>query len=432
MSAPALSLAAVRRRYVGLTALRWLPVGISTPVVVLLASSRGLTAADVGLVFAVHSVVALLLELPTGGLADAIGHRPVLVLSVVLHAAGLLTMVAAHSVVAFAAAYALIGAGRALDSGPLESWFVDAAHSVDAHADLTPGLSRASAADGAGLALGAVVGGLAPTLAAGVGSAALALPILLATAVDVVYLLAVLALVVPLGSAPGVSTGAALRGGFREVPRVLTGTGAMVRGDVVLRRLLLIGVLTGVVLSTLELLGPLRFSHLAGDPTRGTAVFGVVTAVSFGAAALGAAVAGPVRRALRGSTGGTTATLGVLAAVAIAATALSPAVLPAAVAYALFYLAAAAAIPLRQQLLHSRVPAERRSTTISVVSFAVMIGGVAGSLLVPRLAEATSATVGFLAAAGALVGLALISLRLPTPPTAVPAAGGAQRSNAVG
>ena len=74
----------------------------------------------------------------------------------------------------------------------------------------------------------------------------------------------------------------------------------MVRGDVVLRRLLLIGVLTGVVLTTLELLGPLRFAQLAGGPTRGTAVFGVVTAVSFGAAALGSAVAGPARRALRG------------------------------------------------------------------------------------------------------------------------------------
>ena len=64
-----------------------------------------------------------------------------------------------------------------------------------------------------------------------------------------------------------------------------------------------------------------------------------------------------------------------------------------------------------------------------MVSFAVMIGGVAGSLLVPRLAEADRTTVGFLAAGGALVVLALISLRLPTP---VPAAGGAQRSNAVG
>src|SRR3954470_964703 len=105
---------------------------------------------------AVHSIVAVSLELPTGGLADAIGHRPVLVLSVLLGAAGLLTMAAAHSMAVFALAYALIGAGRALDSGPLESWFVDAAHRADPDADVTRGLARGAAANGGGLALGAV------------------------------------------------------------------------------------------------------------------------------------------------------------------------------------------------------------------------------------------------------------------------------------
>ena len=38
-----LTIAAVQRRYVGLTALRWLPLGLTVPVMVLLASARGLT-----------------------------------------------------------------------------------------------------------------------------------------------------------------------------------------------------------------------------------------------------------------------------------------------------------------------------------------------------------------------------------------------------
>ena len=85
-----LTVAAAGRRYVGLTALRWLPVGLSVPVTVLLAQSRGLSVAQVGLVFAVYGMVCLVLELPTGGLADAIGRRPVLVLSGSLHLLGLL------------------------------------------------------------------------------------------------------------------------------------------------------------------------------------------------------------------------------------------------------------------------------------------------------------------------------------------------------
>ena len=73
------------RRYLVLTALRWLPVGISIPVTVLLALSRGLSLANVGLVFLVHSLLVAVLGLPTSGLADVVGRRPVLVASGVLH-----------------------------------------------------------------------------------------------------------------------------------------------------------------------------------------------------------------------------------------------------------------------------------------------------------------------------------------------------------
>jgi MFS family permease len=409
-----LSPVAIRRRYVVLTGLRWLPVGITVPVTVLLASARGLSAAQIGVVFAVHSIVALLLELPTGGLADAIGNRPVLALSVVLGCSGLLVTATAHDVAMFALGFGLIGAGRALDSGPLESWFVDAMHQAGPAADVTAGLSHAAAADGAGLAIGAILGGLAPALAAGAGGGVLALPFLLAAALDVVYLIALLALVVPLGGRRAVSSRTALLPGCRNVPRLVRETGGAVREDGVLRRLLGIGFLVGVTLATLELLGPLRFARLAGGNTAGTAVFGVVMAVSFGASALGSVLSGPARRAARGSTAIATTAVAVLAAAAVLGTALSPTVLAGATTYALFYLANAVGWPLRQQLMHSRVSTERRNTTVSAVSLAGQIGGVAGSLLITRLADATSTTVGLGAAAMALLVIAALSVRLPS------------------
>ena len=407
-----LSEAGVRRRYVVLTALRWLPIGITVPVTVLLASARGLSAGQIGVVFAVHSIVAVSLELPTGGLADAIGNRPVLALSVLLGGSGLLVMATAHGVGTFALAMGLIGAGRALDSGPLESWFVDTTQRLAPEADVTRGLSRAAAANGSGLAIGAVLGGLAPLLTSGAGAAVLAAPFLLAAALDVVYLVALMALVVPLGAAPTVRSGAALLAGGREVPRLVRETGVAVRTDDVLRRLLGIGFLTGVVLATLELLGPLRFARLAGGDTQGTAVFGVVMAVSFGAAAVGSMLSGSVRRTARGSTPVATAVLAVLAAAAVLCTALSTAVPAAAATYALFYLANSAGWPLRQRLMHARVPTERRNTMVSVVSFAGQIGGVAGSLLISRLADATSTTVGLCAAVVALLLTGVLSTRL--------------------
>jgi len=406
MTARELTVASAERRYVALTALRWFPLGISIPVTVLLASSRGLSAADIGVVFAVHSVVALTLELPTGGLADVIGIRPVLVLSALLQIAGLLTLAIAHNLLAFGAAFALVGAGRALDSGPLEAWYVDAVHLHDDGADVTAGLARAAVVEGAGLALGAVVGGLAPALAA--SSDALVLPFLLAAAIDVVYLVAVVALVVPLG--PTNDTPAVVL----TVRSIVRDTVHLAARDRVLRQLLTLAFLVGTVLSTLELIGPLRFAELTGSNTEGTAVFGVVMAASFTAAALGAALATTARRAARGSLARTSAALFAICVLAVSGIALTSALLMTGLAYAVFYLANAAGWPLRQQLMHSRVQAAQRSTSVSALSFALMIGVAAGSLLVPRLAEATSLSVAFWAAAAPLLLAGLLSLRLPS------------------
>jgi hypothetical protein len=45
-----------------LTVLRWLPVGLTAPVTVLLAQSRGLSLAEIGLLFTVHGAIVVALE----------------------------------------------------------------------------------------------------------------------------------------------------------------------------------------------------------------------------------------------------------------------------------------------------------------------------------------------------------------------------------
>ena len=409
-----LTVVSAGRRFVFLTTLRWLPLGIQVPVTVLLASSRGLRPGDIGLIFVAHSLVALLLELPTGGLADAIGRRPVLVLSGLLYVAGAFAMVVAQDLLQFVAAFAVFGAARALDSGPLESWYVDAVHEIDPAADVTGGLSRAGVANGAGLAVGAAIGGLAPALAASLdaGRDALIIPFLVAALFNVLSVIAVLALLVPVGPSSDLSASAAIRTGVKEVPTIIRNTLRLTARDHVLRKLLIITFLIGTVLSTLELVGPLRFAELTGSRTDGTAVFGIVMAVSFGAAGLGAAFATLARRAASGSAGLANAVVFGVCALAVVGVGMSAAVLVAAAAYVFFYLINGVGWPSRQQLMHSRVDAGRRSTTVSASSFALMIGGVAGSLLAPRLAEATSLSVALLAGAVPLLLAGALALRL--------------------
>ncbi len=138
----ALDARSAQRRYLALIALRWLPVGLLMPVFVLLPLSRGLSLTEIGLVFAVQGLVVLVLELPTGGLSDSIGRRPVLLLASVVSLTSLVLFYLAQSVEVFVAAMVLQGIYRALDSGPLEAWYVDA---TLAAAPGTPDGSTASA-----------------------------------------------------------------------------------------------------------------------------------------------------------------------------------------------------------------------------------------------------------------------------------------------
>ena len=400
-----------RRRYVGITALRWLPVGVSVPVAVLLATARGLSPADIGVTVAVYGAVTLLLELPTGGLADALGHRPVLAVSGLFTIAALTTMAMADTVLLFSVAWALKGVARALDSGPLEAWYVDTVHRTDPTADVTRGLSQAAAADGAGLAVGAVLGGVLPLLLDRSGAAALAVPMLLAAACAAVHVVAVLLLVVPVrrSDASGL---AALRSGVREVPVVITATVRLVLTDRLLRLLLAISLLAGLVLTSLELLGPLHFADLAGSQERGSAVFGVVTAVSFAAASAGSLLAPAAGRALGGSVVALGVATSVLAAGMIAVFAVAPGVVLAAIAYSAFYLLNATAWPSRKQLMHDQTTSTQRSTTISASSLALMIGGLIGNLTLPRLADEAGLPAGLLAGAVGMLLVALVSLGL--------------------
>ncbi len=405
MSAPA-TVAAATRRLVGLTALRWLPVGLTTPVTVLLALSRGLSLRDVGLLFTVHGLVIMALELPTGGLADVLGRRAVVVTGALLHLLSCLVYATADSFGGFLAGMVLLAVGRALDSGPVEAWYVDTVHELDPSADVAPGLAKHSAADGGGLALGAVVGGVLPAVFDG----NLAVPYLLAAALNLVFVAAVLRLLHEQRPPREGTARAALLAGAREVPATVGGAVRLCATDRPMRVVLLLTAVGGAGLVACELLGPVRFAELAGGRDGGAAVYGTVLASAFAVAAFAAMAATPLRRLLRGSTRATCAVLAVLGGVALATLA-GPDLLPvAAVAFVGYYVAHGANWPLLSTVLHSRVTAAHRATAVSAMSLAMMVGGLLANLLVPLVPrDAAFAGVGALVA-----GSALACWRLPS------------------
>lgn len=402
------------RRFVALTALRWFPVGLTAPVMVLLATGRGLSLPELGLLLTAYGAVTLALELPTGGLADVLGRRPVVLLGAALHALSCVSFVLADGTPGFLLAFVLHGVGRALDSGPVEAWYVDTVHSLDASADVAPGLAAHSAADGASLAVGAALGGLIPVLLGG-GNASLAAPFVVAVALDLVHAAAVVALLTESRPPREGSLRRELAAGVRAVPATV---GAVVRlavADGPLRLVLLLTAVGGVGLVSFELLAPLRFAELAGSPDRGAAAFGAVQSVSFATAAA-AALAGPwLRRRLRGSTPATCALLAVLGAAGLAGFGPADLLLVAGIAVCGFYVAHGATWPLLSAVMHGRVSASHRSTAVSAVSLSLAVGGISGNLLLPRLAEATGLQTTFLGVGGLALLSGLLCLRLPSP-----------------
>jgi MFS family permease len=419
MSAPQ-TVRSATRRLVGLTALRWLPVGLTTPITVLLAQARGLTLAEIGLLFTVHGIVVIVLELPTGGLADVLGRRPVVVAGAVLHLGSCLVFATATSFPGFLGAILLMGVGRALDSGPVEAWYVDTVHRIDPAADVAPGLSKHSAADGGSLAVGAIIGGFLPAALGGAGAEALALPYLGAVVLDVVFIVAVAGLLTEDRPPRPGSVRAALVAGVREMPATVTGAVRLSVTDGPMRLVLVLTAVGGVGLVACELLGPVRFAHLAGGRDGGAAVYGTVLAISFAGAAVGAVLTPALRRLLWGSTRATCALYFTLGAAAMVVIAGPDVLVVAGLGFAVYYLAHGSSWPLLSAVLHTRVDAARRATAVSAMSLAMALGGILGNLAVPPLAAAVSTEAGFGAVAVVVLLGAVACLRLPRTTVAEP------------
>lgn len=407
------------RRYALLSFLLWLPAGLYLVPIVLLSLERGLSVATIAALVVAYGITIAVLELPTGGLADVLGRKPVLIASAVAGAAGLLLLGLATTVAVFVASAVLRGVARALSTGPLEAWYVDTVHAEHGRdADLTTGLARGEVAGSLALAAGTLVGGLLPLVSGDVGPLpALAVPVLLAAGVEV--LRAVLTASLPEPPHPRTTVAAVLRG----VPATIV-AGLRVAGrDRVLTRLLLAAAGAGIALGTIELLTPAWLAGLSAGP-RAAATYAVVAAAGFGADALGGMVAGRAVR-LCGSHARAAAAGWIVSAVALAGLAgcalLSgtPATVLAGAAYCLLFAGLGAAFPAQAHLLHERVEPGERATVLSVESLLMQAVGAVAIPVIGWQATSNGIGAGYAISAGVLLASAglFVHLRSTREPT---------------
>ena len=383
--------ATARRVFLLLTGTRWFPVGLVVGLITLLPLERGLSVGEALLAFSLSGFVVFALELPTSGFADAFGRRPVLVASAVVNVLASVLYVVADSFLAFALAAVLTGVFRALDSGPLEAWFVDTVHATRPGADVDRQLSAQGTVIGLSIATGALLSGGLVYWHPLPAESALLLPFVVCAALNVLHLVAVLALMDEPDAHNGAVETAGLRTALasaREAPLVIRDGIRMLRHNRVLRGLVLVEAFWACAMVVFEKFQPIRLAELLASEEQAGALMGPVAAAGWGTFALGAALAGLCAARLGvARTAILMRVLNSLGAVVMGLVA-GPAALIA--AYLFTYGLHGAGGPMHSSLLHREAQARNRATVLSMNSMTMFVAFSLAALLLGQLADGFS------------------------------------------
>ena len=372
----------LERTYYLTQGLLWLATALPAPLLVLLAQNRGVTLGQVGILFGIYALTAAVCEVPSGMLADSWGRKPTALLAYAL-------MIAAQTLLLWAFSLPLLlvwalfyGVGRALVSGALEAWFVDAVKEAAPGTELQPLFAKAGTVELLALTLGTLSGGALPKLFAGLPEGAVLSPlsaVLLVSVFVKVILFGVVAWRVE--EAPRVKPAhTGLRQLFANAVNVSRRNPAL--------RLLFGGALaTGFATAGLETFWQPRFAALLGPDTL---ILSVILAGSFGVGMLGNLASIPLCRLFSERYARVAALMQGLGGLALVFLALQTRALPAVLLFWAVYLTLGVSGSPRQTLLNRAVPSGARAALLSVGSFMTYVGFFLGSVVLGKLAEQLS------------------------------------------
>lgn len=408
------SVRSVRLRYYAITFLVWFSTALPLSTTILLAQARGLSLFETSTALGLYSLTVVLLEVPTGGLADAAGRRRVALVAFALAAVYSVVLLFTFSFPTLLLAMLLYGASRALSSGALDAWFVDALQTADPRVDLQAALAGAETVALLALGLGALAGGALPRLFAhlpadgAVVLTPLATPIVASLLVRLLTVAAIALLIRE--QRPG---GASWRAGFRAVPAITREAVTLSRANPRLLLLMAASFAGGMAVISLEALWQPFFAALpwSGHESAPTPLLGVLMAGSFVAGMGGNLLSVPLSRRLNERHALVSAIASFMKGVAMMALAGAGALLPAAGFFWLVYLMGGVGLSPHATLLNAEIPAARRSAMLSVQSLAAYLGSFVGGTGLGYIAENISIPAAWLIA-GALTVVSLTAYLL--------------------
>ena len=409
------SVKSIQRTYYLVISLFWLATSLPIALFVLLAQARSLDLFQIGIVMGLYSLTIVLLELPTGGLADTIGRKRVAILAYSFILLSGIVLLGAFSFPVFLVGFMLNGVGRALSSGALDAWFVDALKAAEPEMDLQPAFAKVNTFSLLALGIGTLGGSLIPDLFKNLppdGTAVftpLSMPLAIA---GVVYILLILAVISLVKEDRPSSRGNSWREGFQGVPSMIKTAVTLTRRNNILLMLLGVASASGFVLASLESFWQPHFANLFGESGGDRFWFGVIMGGNFLFGMLGNMLITPINKAMGKRYGLVAAIFHGLRGVILIGLALVGNV-PLAIAFFwLVYLNMGAVNSLHSTLLNEQIPSEQRSSMLSIESLASYIGGAIGGIFLGYIAEQISISTAWVIAGGTLVLSLFLYLRI--------------------
>jgi predicted MFS family arabinose efflux permease len=306
-------------------------------------------------------------------------------------------------VAVLALAFAFLGVYRALESGPLEAWYVDTAQALDPETDIERGLSLGGIVLGVALGAGSLLSSAIVALDPLPNVDALVTPLIVTLVLIGVEFVAISILMT---ESPPPLNASGLRQALAEVPAIIVGSIRTVRASTVLIALVSVEFLWGFGMISFETFTPARLATVMGNADQAATVLGPASAGAWLAAAGGAALVPVLTRRWRPAYAA--AGLRIAQGVTVLGIAFAVGSIGVVVAYVLTIGINGASNPIHQAMLHRAiVEPGSRATMVSVNSLTAQAGSMLGGIGLGMLADATSLTTAI------VVGAIILSAAAP-------------------
>lgn len=380
--------------------------GLITPVLSLLLLDKGATIFNLSILLGIYALTVVVLEVPTGIIADVFGRKKTFCFSLIMSALSFFVILVGKGFIFLCFGMIIYGFSRALASGSFDAIFIDYYIDNFGKDKLHNITSRLAVLEALGLSAGALSGGVFPKISStyflSIGSYDLN-----------VIMRIILAIVVTILSVTFIQdTGSAENKERISIKQHIKNSSAIISKNNTIICIFISVFSTGFLLSSLETYWQPHFMTLLSR-NDSTELLGVMAFLYFAAATLGSISSNKLIKKYKFNPNRMYIIFRILMAVSLILTALQSSVPVFIVLYSSIYLLFGIATVPEGVILNSEIPKEIRASVLSVNSLAIQVGGLSGSFMYSILIRYISIpSIWILAASVVLLAVAIIAKKL--------------------